>query len=94
VPIVLKSGSLNVLETSGPVKASNGIDLPQRILIKNKYEEPIFVIITTEVKCFGTVESSSVCCDEHVYLKTFSRKGFQDFSFVKLNFSCSIIMQF
>jgi hypothetical protein len=25
VPIVLKSGSLNLLETSGPVKACNGI---------------------------------------------------------------------
>jgi hypothetical protein len=28
VPIVLKSGSLNLLEPSGPVKASNGIALP------------------------------------------------------------------
>jgi hypothetical protein len=28
VPIVLKSGSLNLLETSGPVKACNGIALP------------------------------------------------------------------
>jgi hypothetical protein len=27
VPIVLKSGSLNLLETSGPVKACNGIAL-------------------------------------------------------------------
>jgi hypothetical protein len=28
VPIVLKSGSLNRLEPSGPVKACNGISLP------------------------------------------------------------------
>jgi hypothetical protein len=28
VPIVLKSGSLNLLEPSEPVKACNGIDLP------------------------------------------------------------------
>jgi hypothetical protein len=28
VPIVLKSGSLNLLEPLGPVQACNGIDLP------------------------------------------------------------------
>jgi hypothetical protein len=28
VPIVLKSGSLNLLESSGPLKACNRIDLP------------------------------------------------------------------
>jgi hypothetical protein len=28
VPIVLKSGSLNLLEPSGPAKACNGIALP------------------------------------------------------------------
>jgi hypothetical protein len=28
VPIVLKSGILNLLEPSGPVQACNGIDLP------------------------------------------------------------------
>ena len=28
MPIVLKSGSLNLLETSGPVQACNGIALP------------------------------------------------------------------
>jgi hypothetical protein len=30
VPIVMKSGSLNLLEPSGPVKACNGIALPLR----------------------------------------------------------------
>ena len=29
VPIVLKSGSLNLLEPSGPVQACNGIALPE-----------------------------------------------------------------
>jgi hypothetical protein len=41
VPIVLKSGSLNLLEPSGPVKACNGIALPftfkGSIKEKNKY---------------------------------------------------------
>jgi hypothetical protein len=31
VPIVLKSGSLNFLEPSGPVQACNGIALPSNI---------------------------------------------------------------
>jgi hypothetical protein len=35
VPIVLKSGSLNLLESSGPVKACIGIALP---LIINYYK--------------------------------------------------------
>jgi hypothetical protein len=34
VPIVLKSGSLNLLEPSGPVKACNGIALPFTAIIK------------------------------------------------------------
>jgi hypothetical protein len=32
VPIVLKSGSLNLLEPSGPVQACNGIALPLHLL--------------------------------------------------------------
>jgi hypothetical protein len=32
VPIFLKSGCLNLLEPSGPVKACNGIDLPLPLL--------------------------------------------------------------
>jgi len=34
VPIVLKSGSLNLLETSGPVQACNGIALPFTINLR------------------------------------------------------------
>jgi hypothetical protein len=39
VPIVIKSGSLNLLEPSGPVKACNGIALPFYITstAKEKY---------------------------------------------------------
>jgi hypothetical protein len=33
VPIVLKSGSLKLLESSGPVKACNGIALPYLTII-------------------------------------------------------------
>jgi hypothetical protein len=33
VPIVLKSGSLSLLEFSGPVQASNGIGLPLSSLV-------------------------------------------------------------
>ena len=32
MPIVLKSGSLNLLEHSGPVQACNGISLPYSLL--------------------------------------------------------------
>jgi uncharacterized membrane protein YGL010W len=34
VPIVLKSGSLNLLEPSGPVQACNGIALPLQASLK------------------------------------------------------------
>jgi len=33
VPIVLKSGSLNLLEPSGPVQACNGIALPLNLTL-------------------------------------------------------------
>ena len=33
VPIVLKSGFLNLLETSGPLQACNGITLPLHIML-------------------------------------------------------------
>jgi hypothetical protein len=37
VPIVLKSGSLNLLEPSGPVKGRNGIALPLPLQLKYKH---------------------------------------------------------
>ena len=36
VPIVLKSGSLNPLEPSGPLQACNGIALPLPLLLNNQ----------------------------------------------------------
>jgi hypothetical protein len=39
VPIVLKSGSLNLLEPSGPVQAYNGIDLPLPLPFTNTLED-------------------------------------------------------
>ena len=40
VPIVLKSGSLNLLEPSGPVQACNGIALPLPLFIKYDFIWP------------------------------------------------------
>jgi len=37
VPIVLKSGSLNLLEPSGPVQSCNGIALPFLSFINYSY---------------------------------------------------------
>ena len=37
VPIVLKSGSLDILEPSGPVQACNGIALPLRLNVLLQY---------------------------------------------------------
>ena len=54
---------------------------------KPEINESIFVIITTEIKFYRSVECSSVWFD--IYWTTFRRKYFQVFSFVKLNFSCS-----
>jgi hypothetical protein len=39
VPIVLKSGNLNILEPLGPVQACNGMALPLRLLISVKEAE-------------------------------------------------------
>jgi len=40
VPIVLKSGSLNLLEPSGPVQACNGIALPSTVHLCYLYNVP------------------------------------------------------
>jgi len=39
VPIVLKSGSLNLLEPSGPVQGCNGIALPWHLPAMKVWEE-------------------------------------------------------
>jgi septum formation inhibitor-activating ATPase MinD len=38
VPIVLKSGSFNLLESSGPVRAGNGIALAFRLILCDSKE--------------------------------------------------------
>jgi hypothetical protein len=43
VPVVLKSGSLNLLEHSGPVLACNGIDLPP---VGKAFQPPHFHVRT------------------------------------------------
>jgi hypothetical protein len=42
VPIVLKSGSLNLLEPSGPLKACSGIALPL----------PLHIVNTERLQCY------------------------------------------
>ena len=42
MPIVLKYGSLNLLEPSGPVQASNGIALPLPLLCTHYMEYNFF----------------------------------------------------
>jgi hypothetical protein len=43
VPIVLKSGSLKLLEPSGPVKACNGNALPLPLLDNNVYVANLYL---------------------------------------------------
>jgi len=45
VPIVLKSGSLNLLEPSGPVQACNGIALPSYMTTVNN----IFAVMVRNI---------------------------------------------
>jgi hypothetical protein len=61
VPIVLKSGSLNLLEPSGPVKACNGIALPL----------PLPVFVTFVVSRFF-IDIMTQCKEEMTY--PFTRK--------------------
>jgi hypothetical protein len=54
VPIVLKSGSLNLLEPSGPVKACNGIGLPFRCGLESsgsrgKWQAVVNVVMNIQV---------------------------------------------
>jgi hypothetical protein len=56
VQILLKSGNLNLLEPSGPVKASNGIALPLTLLINNDFLNPNTAIMRQLMRTAGTVE--------------------------------------
>ena len=66
MPIVLKSGSLNLLEPSGPVQACNGIALPLVYLLG--LEEATFASLRVTVPCLngGKIELwnvKNVQCD-------------------------------
>jgi len=61
VPIVLKYGSLNLLEPSGPVQACNGIALPftsQNIIIQGDSREKMMVSIIVRKKFYEHVSNS------------------------------------
>jgi hypothetical protein len=64
VPIVLKSGSLNLLDTSGPVKASNGIALP--LLLYH------YIVDFANIREIGDFLSPQNACTERD-LKTLAR---------------------
>jgi hypothetical protein len=54
VPIVLKSGNLNLLETSGPVQACNGTALPLPLpLTSIKGYEKFFYVLFFNVPNFS-----------------------------------------
>ena len=52
VPIVLKSGSLNLLEPSGPVKAYNGNALPFYLFIGGWISSRVGLDVVEESKIF------------------------------------------
>jgi len=64
VPIVKKSGGLNLLEPRGPVQASNGTALPFRIIKHHifcpKQEERVLHI--SEDKMEGVINKTQNCC--------------------------------
>jgi hypothetical protein len=65
VPIVLKSGSLNLLEPSGPVKACNGIALP--LLVSNNVYGEVMSLSKqlrsnrVSPKCFAVMRNFTIC---------------------------------
>jgi hypothetical protein len=76
VPNVLKSGSLNLLETSGPVQVCNGIALPFYCVFKLLKCISVFIAFLTENKDYITVykilcpsEEEAKCqyCDKHMW---------------------------
>ena len=62
MPIVLKSGSLNLLELSGPVQACNGIALPLPVPSARRHNPELRSVIPTAV---GTWILSSQIFDHH-----------------------------
>jgi hypothetical protein len=75
VPIVLKSGSLNLLEPSGPVKACNGIALPfmscyvilyyMILLIETYNPKKVERRVDVKLYSFLTWAQDEVICQRH-----------------------------
>jgi hypothetical protein len=61
VPIVLKSGSLNLLEPSGPVKACDGIALP---FTSHGMEGKQRKVVKIQVMIIRRKEEGKVVCKE------------------------------
>ena len=61
MPIVLKSGSLNLLEPSGPAQACNGIVIP------SPFTTPLFHFVS---KTFLDTELGEALNDKEIYLKS------------------------
>jgi hypothetical protein len=69
VPIVLKSGSLNLLEPSGQVKGCNGIALPLLYLIKNAKRSDGYQTAKSSTQNFSKADSRSTCQEIPLLLK-------------------------
>jgi hypothetical protein len=75
VPIVLKSGSLNLLESSGPVKGCNGIALSLRLLETQRdciatYKELTQQSVTTK----QILQLDASLSHGEIYLESFERR--------------------
>ena len=59
MPVVLKSGSLNLLEPSGPVKASNGITFPLSFIYRYKLQSKVedYTLLRTELEGGATLKA-------------------------------------
>ena len=68
MPIVLKSGSLNLLEPSGPVQACNGIALPLQELNHPESEDENLPPSRVDVKNAWSYTSTPLCIFSMWYL--------------------------
>jgi hypothetical protein len=72
VPIILKSGTLNLLEPSGSVKACNGIaftlDLPHVSASRCRHQRVVFTSEATQAVCVVDYDPSSVANCRTMYI--------------------------
>jgi len=73
VPIVLKSGSLNLLEPSGPVQACNGIALPlydiSSLSVNTKEESTQFSTLVTNTLAKSVLLTGEIAVCSEIYTK-------------------------